>query len=761
MISKRMLLCGAALAAMTAAGAGRAADDQSSISEIIVTANKQAEKLHDVAQAVSVVTGADMAARNQTDFRDFAAEVPGFQIEETSPVYEREILRGQNSGGAGATVATVIDDMPLSFSGSDSNAALTSTNLDTYDLQRIEVLKGPQGTLYGATAEGGVVKYVTNPPNLNQYQGGIEASGYNVDHGQSSGSVKGFANLPLIDGKAALRVTGYEEGIAGYIDNPNLQQKNSNQGSKSGGRASLLVEPVDGLSVRLTVSQQLTHTDGLNEVEVVGAGMFPALPAPSNQLSLAEGYVNNANYEQTQDSRIGFYYGDIEYDLGWANLSSISSYGTVKASYITDASNINAAPGLSYQAYLAGALGTPLALRQTQLESLSKESQEVRLASTPGQKLFGNDIDWIAGLFGTREYVAFNQFFDFTNVPGPGQAVSTLAGLPPAGGQSEPSRYEEWAVFGQVDYHFLPNFDIAAGVRYSGNQEALHATFAPGVLVAPSPPIGPIVSDEHSTTWSVAPRWHLSDDTLLYGRVATGYRPGGPNLIIPNQPPGYPSNYGSDSTYNYELGAKSYFFGKSVDVDVALYDIQWSHIQITTVVNTSTGPYTVVGNVGSASSKGLEWSLGWTPLKGLRFSDAGAYTDAHLSEDAPLLGGMSGDTLSYVPHWSNTLDADYEWPLFDDFTGFAGAGWTYAGSRYSDFSPAGTPTESHVKLPSYQQVNLQAGLRNGHYTLELFARNIGDERGISYYINNGGFNETGQVTLIQPRTIGLRIAATY
>ena len=761
MISKGLLLGGVALGALSVAGSARAADDKGTISEIIVTANKQAERLHDVAQAVSAVTGTDMATRNQTDFHDFAAEVPGFQVEETSPVYNREILRGQNSGGAGATVATVIDEMPLSFSGSDNNGSLVSTNLDTYDLQRIEVLKGPQGTLYGATAEGGVVKYVTTPPNVNSYQAGLEASGYNVGRGESSGSVKGYANLPLIEGKAGLRLTGYEEGIAGYIDNPLQNAKNINSGEKTGGRASLLLVPIDGLTVRLTASQQLIHTDGPNQVEAVGATLFPAQPAPPDQLALANGYVDNSYYKQTQDSRLSYYYANIDYDLGWGNLTSISSYGTLKASYVTDDSNINAAPGLSYGAYLSGAFGTPLGLRLNERESLSKESQEIRLASAPGEKLFGNDLDWIVGVFGTREYVGFNQVFDFTNIPAPGQAASTLSGFPPAGGQSEPSRYEEWALFGQVDYHFLPDFDVAAGVRTSGDQESLHATFDGGVLVAPSPAQGPIVSNEHSTTWSVAPRWHLSDDTLLYGRVATGYRPGGPNLIIPNQPAGYPTDYGSDSTINYEIGGKSYFLNKSVDVDVALYDIQWSHIQIVTVINTSTGPYTVVGNVGSAASRGLEWSLGWTPLKGLRFADAGAFTDAHLTESAPLLGGMKGDQLSYVPRWSNNLDADYEWQLFDDFKGFAGMSWTFAGSRYADFAPAGTPSESHNKLPSYSQINLQAGVRNDHYTLELFARNVADEKGISSYSNMGGYNETGQMTLIQPRTIGLRVAATY
>ena len=758
MISKGLLLGGVALGALSIAGAARAADDQGSISEIIVTANKHAEKLHDVAEEVSAVTGAEMATRNQTDFHDFAADVPGFQIEETSPIYNREILRGQNSGGSGATVATVVDEMPLSFSGSDNNAALVSTNLDTYDLQRIEVLKGPQGTLYGATAEGGVVKYVTTPPNLNDYQAGVEASGYNVDHGQSSGSVKGYANLPLVGGMMALRVTGFEEGIAGYIDNPYLNAKNVNQGEKTGGRASLLLVPTDNLSIRLTASQQLIHTDGVNQVDAVGAGLFPAAPAPANQLALANGYTNNSNYEQTQDSRISYYYADIDYDFGWANLTSISSYGTVTASYVSDYSNLNAAPGLSYQAYIEGALGTPLALRDTQRESLSKESQEVRLASAPGERLFGNEIDWIVGVFGTREFVGFAQDFDFTNVPVPGGPVSTLSGLPPAGGTAQPSNYEEWALFGQVDYYFLPDFDVAAGVRTSGDQVSLHASFIGGVLLSPSPPVGPVVTDEHSTTWSVAPRWHLSDDTLLYGRVATGYRPGGPNLVVPQQPA---VDYGSDSTINYEIGGKSYFFNKAVDIDIAAYDIQWTDIQIETVVNTSTGPITVVGNAGSAVSRGLEWTLGWRPLKGLSITDAGSYSDAHLTESAPALGGNKGDQLAYVPHWSNTLNADYEWDAFNDFKGFGGLGWTYTGTRYGDFYPAGTPSETHVKLPSYNQINLQAGFRDARYTFELFARNIGDEKGISSYTNAGGFNETGQLTLIQPRTIGLRVAATY
>jgi iron complex outermembrane receptor protein len=757
---KSFLLGSAALAAVAVAGAAYA--DQPNTEEVIVTANKQAEKIHDVAQAVTAISGSDMALRQETDFRDFAAQVPGFQVSESSPILEREIIRGQNSGGAGATVATMVDGMPLSFSGSDNNAALTSTNIDTYDLQRIEVLKGPQGTLYGATAEGGVVKYVTNAPDLKNYQGGMEAVGYNVAHGDSSGSVKGFANLPIIDDKLALRVTAIEEGVAGYINDPLMQREHVNQGDKRSFRAQLLFKPTNDLSIRLAASQQDIDMRGPNTVEAVGAGLYPAAAAPGNQLSLANGYNENTYAQQTQKGVISYYYADINYDLHGAQVNSVSSYGTVRASYVDDVSNTNAAPGFTYQAYLAGALKTPLALRQRELEGMDKASEELRVSSDPGQKLFGLPLDWIAGGFVTHESVTFNQVFDFTNVPSPGQAQSILSTLPTAGGESEPSHFDEWAMFGQLDYHFTPTFDVAAGARFANDREALNATFQGAVLVPNgAPAVGPINGNSTATTWSVAPRWHVTDDTLLYSRVATGYRPGGPNLAIPFQPAGYPQNYGPDQTVNYEVGAKSYLFDKKVDIDVAAYYIDWSKIQILSTVQTSTGPFTVTGNAGSATSKGLEWNVGWTVVPGLRLAEIGSYSDATLSQSAPVLGGLEGQALPYVPKWSNTVDADYEWNAFGDYTGFAGASWVYTGVRYTGFAPSGTPSEGHVELPSYNQINLQGGLRNGRYIFELFAHNLTDVRGISTYENMGGYKETGQMTLIQPRTIGLRVGATY
>ncbi|MGC1302391.1 MAG: TonB-dependent receptor [Caulobacteraceae bacterium] len=761
-ILKRVLVCGAAASGILSAGQAIAEEPTSTpstVQEVVVTANKRIEKLHDVAEGITAVSGAQMQTRQEFDFTDFAAQVPGFNVQEQAPGQNREILRGQNSGGTGATVATLIDDVPLSFSGSDNKAALISTNLDTYDLQRVEVLKGPQGTLYGATAEGGVVKYVTNPPDLHSYHAGIEVGASTVAHGGDGGSVKGYVNLPFWQDKAALRITGFDEETPGYIDNPLLKTHDINQARKLGGRVSLLVTPTNDLSIRLGLMQQTLHADGDNEVNVVGAAFYPA-STPANPFALANGYNESKYIEPTIKNTITYYTADVEYDLHWAKLSSISSFGTVKNSFVDDYTPTLVAPGVTIGQTLDGLYGQPTSLRARELESVNKTNQEFRLTSEPGLQLFGHQMDWLVGAFVTREDVTFNQFYDALAQPASGAPSTVLS--PAAGGAFLPSRYEEWAVFGQVDYYLTPKFDVAVGARTSGNQEISHITLECCVLNGPTTALPLIKSDESSTTWSVAPRWHVTRDTLVYARVATGYRPGGPNLIIPGAPADFPLTYHSDSTINYEVGVRSALLHHTVSIDVAAYYVDWSQIQISTnFVSPTTGQtYGVVGNAGSATSEGLEWNLEWAPIHGLTFGLIGAYTEAHLTADAPGLGAHTGDDLPYVPKWSNTLNADYQWNPIGDYKAFVGGSWTFTGSRYNDFSSTSLG-DPHVKLPSYDTLSLHAGIKKGPYTLELYGKNLTDSQGLAYYSGGNGYNATGLATLITPRTVGLRLAADF
>jgi iron complex outermembrane receptor protein len=246
---------------------------------------------------------------------------------------------------------------------------------------------------------------------------------------------------------------------------------------------------------------------------------------------------------------------------------------------------------------------------------------------------------------------------------------------------------------------------------------------------------------------------------LVYARYATGFSPGGPNQpssLLPNPPP-----YRSDSTRNYELGVRADLFDKRFTVDVDIFDIRWKDVQILDIVQTSSGPVGLNGNSGSAESKGVEWDFLWRPLQGLSVGLLGAYTDAKLTSDAAVLGGMQGDALPYVPVVSSTFNVDYTWHAFGSFAGFLGSSWTYTGTRYTAFSSSTATVESHVKLPIYNTLKVQAGVDNGHYSVELFGSNLTNARGITEYANSGGQNQTGLAAFIQPRTIGIELGAKF
>ena len=254
-----------------------------------------------------------------------------------------------------------------------------------------------------------------------------------------------------------------------------------------------------------------------------------------------------------------------------------------------------------------------------------------------------------------------------------------------------------------------------------------------------------------------APRFHLSDDTLLYARVATGFRPGGPNLPTPALPT--PPSFLSDSTRNYEVGLRTEL-GKQFSVDVAVFDVDWKDIQILGIVQTENGPIGINGNSGSARSRGLEWNLSWKVSPGVTLSWLGAYTDAKLTADAAGLGAKSGDELPYVPDIQTTFNLDTRRAMAGGEL-FAGASFSYVGSRYTGFSPSVSVVEPHVGLPSYSTVNAQVGMDYGRWSVELYGHNLGNERGIAEYGNMGAANQHGQAVFIQPRTVGVQVAVKF
>ncbi|MBS0393945.1 MAG: TonB-dependent receptor, partial [Proteobacteria bacterium] len=497
--------------------------------------------------------------------------------------------------------------------------------------------------------------------------------------------------------------------------------------------------------------------------QVVGAALTPQSP-PANQFAQVNGYDNPQVWPHHVTVHDTFYALNIQYDFKAATLMSSTSYGQISNRFTSDLSYAtlaivptpNGPAAITYGDLLSSIYGQPAELAQRQTEYLHKFNQELRLSSNPGSTLFGHGFDWQGGAYFTRETEILNQFFDARDATSLQSLQTVLA--PPAGGANIPADYKEWAIFADVTYHFTDKVDLELGGRQTGTKQHSQVQLYCCVLFGPTNTYPVFDSSEHSHTWSVAPRWHITPDTLLYARFATGYRPGGPNLPTPPLP--NPPNMLPDSTKNYELGFRTDLFDKRFSIDVAVFDIEWKDVQILGLVDSPSGPIGINGNSGAARSRGVEWNFALKPVAGLTFSLLGAYTDAKLTADAVGLGARSGDELPYVPNVAATLNVDYTWKAFGGFDADVGASWSYSGTQYTGFSPS-APVEAHVKLPEYKTLKLQAGIDNGRWNAQVYAVNLTNEKGITEYTNSGGANLTGQAAFIQPRTVGVQVGVKF
>ncbi len=700
-------------------------DNDNGLQTIVVTAEKRAEKLQDVPMSVSAVSGSTLDDLQARDFADYAALVPGLSLASSQPGLTRLTLRGQNAGGVGSTVGVYVDETPFGSSTALLNGSINTGDLDTWDMQRIEVLRGPQGTLYGANTEGGLLKFVTNAPVLGSFSGAAEIAGESVDHGGDGGSVHATLNVPLGD-VFAFRISGFDQDVAGYVDDPSRGVTDVNDGHKSGGRASFLAAPTDDLSINVTATSQQSRYRGTNSVDSDPVTLRPLYGDLQQERFFGE--PSNFKYEN--------YNATIDWNAGPLRVLSSTSYGVIHTD--TDADTTPLYGGL------AGALfGVTAGALLDDNVGLKKITQELRLTSASSTFL-----EWQVGGYFTREYGEINEHLNAVALPG--AADLGLIEQPII-----QSTYKEEAGFGDITYHISKQFDIQVGGRYSHNEQTAVQITNFNALISPVPQVVNATSNGNVVTYSVAPRWKVDENTMVYARVASGYRPGGPNVIPPGAPATVEAQYRADKTTNYEVGTRSTLLNGRLSLDVALFYVDWKNIQLFEVVD----GFGINGNGGTASSKGLEWTFGYVPVHGLTLQWTGAYTDAKLTSDAPALDAVSGNELPYAPKWSTTLDGEYDFPLFSNFKGFVGATWSFIGDRLTDFASSSAATPGQLNLPSYNTTALRLGVENDLYRLSLYARNLSDARGITDYAASGApYNE---VTVIQPRTIGLVLSAKF
>jgi outer membrane receptor protein involved in Fe transport len=727
---------------------------------ITVTVQKRDELLEEIPMSVTVLPGEALERERVEDFRDLVAVVPGLSIETTTPGVTRLSLRGINTGGVASTVGVYVADVPFGSSSGLANAAILSADFDTLDLDRIEVLRGPQGTLYGASSLGGVLKYVPNRPTTERYEGRIQGSLESVEDGDLGYSLAGVVNAPISD-RFAVRANGYYRLEGGFIDSigdhpiPSLTdpgidivggtlvEEDLNQLDKTGVRLAALFEASDRFSLTLAAQAQRIESDAPHAIDVDPVTLEPLNRDP----------VQSRYHSQFSDVEYQVLSATFDWDLGGATLQSVTSYGTFEQEAQTDAAFATTLTGglplSSLVTLLFGdAAARPLSVIFPNQVTTDKTTQELRLVSPANDR-----FEWLIGAYYTEEDSEITQ--DLLAVEA---GTDTVAGdIQPLADIALVSTYEEYALFANATWHVTPRFDLSFGGRASENDQVA-SQVSDGVLVGGRTVFDDARSSESPFTYSLSPRLELGERSSIYARVATGFRPGGPNVLPPAAPADTPSTYDSDRLTSYEVGLKTTSSGGGLSLDLAAYYLDWEDIQLLAVVNN----FGINANGGTAVSQGAEITLGLRPTSGLLLSFNGAYTDAYLTQDTdPVVGGLDGDPLPWVPEWSFGLHGDYAWAVMGDWVAHAGGSVNYTGDRPADFGDR-VADGSVREIDGYETLNLGAGLDFGQWSLELYGRNLTDAEGITS-ADTGGFLPDGAraLGLIRPRSVGVAVALRW
>jgi outer membrane receptor protein involved in Fe transport len=704
----------AASAPRAASAASAAADDTIQLNQVVITASRRREPAREVPMQVDTLSAEKLQASGASTLTDYLAEEPGIDVKTTGGTGNGAIaIRGVTTGDQTiATVSLYVDDVAIGSSSAFANGAASALDMALLDLNHIEVLRGPQGTLYGAGAMGGLLKYVTNEPDTSELSGQVSQGASFTRGGAASFTTSGIINVPLKEDVAGLRVSAFHERVGGFVDATGAAAgRDVDSGDNQGGRVSLLVEPSSRWKVRLTATGQEIRRDGSDYVDYDIATGQPLAGHATHDIQLAEPY----------SMRMGVATADIEYDFGWARLNSISSAQASRS--ITR---------LDYSSIFGPVFDVPTASFDTSY-FVHKQTQEFRLTSKGGTPL-----EWIAGLYDDHET---GQNYQYLSAETNGDLLHAIL----------PSNYRERAAYGDLTWNATSRFALTAGMRVARNVQSFTQTGGGELLGGGPDTVSPGGSAETSRTYLATGKYALTPTSNVYVRIASGYRPGGPNFAIADAPP----TFKHDTLWSYEAGYKADLLNKSLSVQAALYDIHWSQIQQATTNSEGLGYNT---NGGKAQIQGVELSTTWRPLSALTLVGGLAYNDARLTQDAPGLAA-SGAPLPDNPRFSANLAANYTFELAGR-AAYAGIGEHWVGNRDAGFT--GNTTYPQYRLPRYSMTDLQAGVDLQHVSLAFFVRNLFDKHAqISAETSLVPLGGPNLVTEARPLTVGTTLTAKF
>jgi iron complex outermembrane recepter protein len=696
------------------------------LTEIIVTAQKRDERLQDVPVPVTAVAASSLIASNEFRLQDYYTLVPGLAVTSSEFNGSTNIsIRGISSGDyTNPTVGITLDDMPFG-SSTALGGGYVVPELDPSDLARIEVLRGPQGTLYGASSIGGLLKYVTVDPSLEGFSGRAQVGGSSVHGGVNEGyNVSGAVNIPLSD-TWAVRASGFTRKDPGYIENIQNGERAVNHATVSGGHVSSLWRPSDQFLLRLSAL--------LQDYKLAGPPFVTIAPGLGD---LQQSFLPGTGFV---DRKFQAYNATASAKLGAFDLISVTGYSVTK---LNDDADYTSLLGGCCTSVLFPVSGTA----NTDTATTKKFTEELRLSGS-----VTDHLDLLLGGFYTHERSPFIERFLAANDAG--GTVGTEVTF------DWFVTYAETAGFADLTYRFTDRFDIQLGARESQIRQSYAEVdtgpYVPFAELHPSPLLIPQVAlDSNAFTYLLTPRFRITPDLMVYARLASGYRPGGPNPTA--SPFGLPLTFKPDKTKNYEIGSKGDALDHKLSFDASLYYIDWQDIQLS-LFNPTYG-LTFFSNASKAKSEGAELSLEARPVGGLKISGSATWNNAVLTRAIPspsLVVGAEGSRLPYGSRFSSTLGLEEDVALGGGFTGSVGGSASFVGDRVGAFAA----TTTRQDLPSYTKIDLRAGLEHNTWSGYLAINNITDKRGLL-----GGGTGTLVPTsflYIQPRTISLSVAKTF
>lgn len=708
------------LAAPTAVFAQEAsADEEAPNGEIIVTATKREENIRQVAMPISAVTGEDLAAANANSLADYIVRLPGVVFNDYQPGVSEVVIRGiaattYHEQGQ-TTVGYYINEIPVVEPG----FPIGIPDVDTFDLDRVEVLRGPQGTLFGSSTLGGLINYVVKTADPTQFDGAASGLvGTTKNAGELNYAAKAMVNVPIIADKLAVRVMALQRFDAGYIDNLGTNTDSSNDFRTRGLRGSVVFTPSDMTKLTYMSAWQDTKLD--DQTYVTSPTALTRV-TQNNEPQETEFFLNSLRLDQ---------------ELGFANLTVQGSVNKKTNATVFDS---------SFYGFLTGNTVGPLAPISIGAAEANIKHGEIRLASTGD-----GPFRWLIG----ASYMRAKKF-SYDQVIAPGAQVALGAVQAPGDriyGYISDTVNEDLGVFGEVSFKPVPSVEITVGGRYYDNKAVASVTNQSGYVSGSAVDLnGSVNQKENGFTPKATIALRPNDDFMAYITYSKGYRIGG---INPNAGllPTIPTAYDSDTVDNYEAGVKFSAFDKRLLVDATVFNIDWNDIQARLF-----GPfpnyYSYVTNAGSANIMGVEFAGTYAFSRVVSFSSSVTYQNAKLTSFLPdtfAAGGgySSGSTLPGSSKWTVANNLKF------DFADMGGAPTFEIAHRYISAAPVAFGNPSIRGNFSQFDARASIGVTDNIRVLG-FVSNIFDKRGIL----SGPFTSqfSPAYSVIRPRTMGIRI----